>query len=89
MGEPAFQKNCKGLDVTGKISYWNGHLCGAPIGLKFFLGRFLGRGASLQNFARFARAVYEMLQNRGRVVGASCTFVGHLARFGTVGGDLF
>ena len=24
----------------------------------------------------------------GQVVGVSCTFVGHLARFGTVGGDL-
>ena len=38
MGEPAFRKNCKGLEVSGKISYWNGHLCGAPIGLKFFWG---------------------------------------------------
>ena len=40
--EPAFRKNCEGLEVTGRISYWNGRRCGAPIGLKFFLGIILG-----------------------------------------------
>ena len=34
---------------------------------------------SPQNFARFTRAVWKMLQNRGGVVGASCMFRGHLA----------
>ena len=40
---------------------------------------FKARGTSPQNFARFARAVWEMLQNHRRVVVASCTFRGHLA----------
>ena len=48
--------------------------------------RFLARGTSPQSFARFAPTVWEMLQNQGRVMGASCTFVGHLACCGTIGG---
>ena len=65
VGEPAFQKNCEGLEVAGKISNWNGRRWGAPIGLKFCVRMFLGRGTSPSNFVRFARAVWEMLQNRG------------------------
>ena len=33
----------------------------------------------LKNFLRFPRAIWKMLQNRGGLVGASCTFRGHLA----------
>ena len=41
-GEPAFRKNCEGLEVTGRISNWNDRRWGAPIGLKFCVGTFLG-----------------------------------------------
>ena len=41
--------------------------------------RFYGRRTSPKNFVQFARAVWEMLQNSGRIVGASCTFRGYLA----------
>ena len=41
-GEPAFRKNCEGLEVTGRISNWNGLRWGASIGLKFCVGTFLG-----------------------------------------------
>ena len=39
----------------------------------------MATGISPQNFVRFPHAVCKMLQNRGGVVGASCTFRGHLA----------
>ena len=32
-GEPAFRKNCEGLEVTGRISNWNDRRWGALIGL--------------------------------------------------------
>ena len=38
VGERAFRKNYEGLEVTRRISYWNGCRCGAPIGLKFCMG---------------------------------------------------
>ena len=41
-GEPAFRKNCDDLVVTNRISNWNGRRWGAPIGLKFCVGMFLG-----------------------------------------------
>ena len=41
-GEPAFRKMCEGLEVTSRISYWNGRRCGAPIGLKLCVKTFLG-----------------------------------------------
>ena len=40
---------------------------------------FFSRGTSPQNFTQFTRAVWKMLLNRAGVVGASCTFRGHLA----------
>ena len=41
-GEPAFRKNCEGLEVTGIISNWKGRLSSAPIGLKFCVGTLHG-----------------------------------------------
>ena len=58
------------------------------LGSNFVWAGFQDRGTSPQIFARFAHVVWEMLQNRWRILGASCTFMGHLARFGIVGGDL-
>ena len=49
------------------------------LGWNFLWEIFLVRGTSPQNFARFAPAIWKMLQNRGGVVGASCMFRGHLA----------
>ena len=40
---------------------------------------FLARGTSPQNLFRITRVLWKMLLNRAGVVGASCTFRGHLA----------
>ena len=77
--EPAFRKNCEGFEVTDRIS--NGMAVDGELwlGRNFVWERFLGRGTFPQNFAWFARAVWEILLNQGRLVGASCTFRGHFA----------
>ena len=41
-GEPAFRRHGERLEVTGRTSDWNGRRWPAPIGLKFWVGTFLG-----------------------------------------------
>ena len=77
-GEPAFRKNCERLEVTGRISDWNGHRWPAPIGLKFCVGMFLGyRNIPSKSRARRTRRLgdaSEMRGRRGGVVHVSWAF---------------